>query len=123
MPGARRPERGEGFHGAPVWAIAGKAADGHGGAPLFSVSRGRTVVVTVPNRTAFAHAMHIHGHHFRLLDNLDDGWKPFWLDTLVVPALETARIAFVADNPGKWMIHCHMAEHQETGMAAWFEVA
>ena len=32
------------------------------------------------------------------------------------------RIAFVADNPGKWMIHCHMIEHMAAGMAAWFEV-
>jgi FtsP/CotA-like multicopper oxidase with cupredoxin domain len=66
--------------------------------------------------------MHLHGHHFRLLDRLDDGWKPFWLDSIIVPARQTARIAFVADNPGKWMIHCHMLEHQESGMAAWFAV-
>jgi FtsP/CotA-like multicopper oxidase with cupredoxin domain len=66
--------------------------------------------------------MHLHGHHFRLLDRLDDGWKPYWLDTAVVPKMETWRIAFVADNPGKWMLHCHMLEHQDTGMGAWFEV-
>jgi FtsP/CotA-like multicopper oxidase with cupredoxin domain len=40
----------------------------------------------------------------------------------MVGADETKRIVFVADNPGKWMLHCHMIEHQETGMAAWFEV-
>jgi FtsP/CotA-like multicopper oxidase with cupredoxin domain len=117
-----RPQPAEGFSGAPVWALAGKASDGHHGPPLFSVERGRVVVLALANRTAFAHAMHPHGHHFRLLDNLDDGWKPFWLDTVVVPPGATWRIAFVADNPGKWMLHCHMVEHQETGMAAWFEV-
>ena len=116
------PRRAEGFSGAPVWAMAGKAADGHGGPPLFRVDRGRTVVMAMANRTMFNHAMHIHGHHFRLLDALDDGWKPFWLDTVLVAPAQTSRIAFVADNPGKWMIHCHMLEHQETGMAAWFEV-
>ncbi len=31
-------------------------------------------------------------------------------------------IAFVADNPGKWMIHCHMLDHQAAGMMTWFEV-
>jgi FtsP/CotA-like multicopper oxidase with cupredoxin domain len=66
--------------------------------------------------------MHVHGHHFRLLDSLDDGWKPFWLDTVLVAPEQTARIAFVADNPGKWMLHCHRLEHSESGMAAWFEV-
>jgi FtsP/CotA-like multicopper oxidase with cupredoxin domain len=106
-----------------IWTIANKASDGHSGAPLFSVARGRTVTLALDNRTEFPHAMHLHGHHFRLLDRLDDGWKPFWLDSIVVPARQTFRIAFVADNPGKWMIHCHMLEHQESGMAGWFAVA
>ena len=107
---------------ARVWTLAGFASSGHDGPPLFTVKRRRVVVLTFDNRTAFPHAMHIHGHHFRLLDRLDDGWKPYWLDTVTVAARQTDRIAFLADNPGKWMIHCHMLEHQETGMAAWFEV-
>ncbi|MBN8957590.1 MAG: multicopper oxidase domain-containing protein, partial [Rhizobiales bacterium] len=56
-------------------------------------------------------------------DSLDDGWKPFWLDTVLVAPEQTVRIAFVAENPGKWMLHCHRLEHSEFGMAAWFEVA
>ena len=107
---------------ARIWALAGFSSFGHDGPPLFSVKRERPVTIAFANRTAFPHAMHLHGHHFRLLDRLDDGWKPFWLDTVIVQPRDTARIAFVADNPGKWMIHCHMIEHQETGMAAWFEV-
>jgi len=105
-----------------IWALAGIASTGHDGPPLFKVARGRTVMLSFANRTAFAHAMHVHGHHFRLLDARDDGWKPYWLDTVMVNVRETQRIAFVADNPGKWMIHCHMIEHMATGMAAWFEV-
>jgi FtsP/CotA-like multicopper oxidase with cupredoxin domain len=104
------------------WAMAGRSSTGHSEAPLFQVKRGRTVVLNFPNRTAFPHAMHLHGHHFRLLDRLDDGWKPYWLDTVLVEPRQGARIAFVADNPGKWLIHCHMIEHMETGMTAWFEV-
>jgi FtsP/CotA-like multicopper oxidase with cupredoxin domain len=71
------------------------------GAPLFSVRRGRTVTLAVRNSGGRAWAVHVHGHHFRLLDRLDDGWKAYWLDTLVVGE-QTERIAFVADNPGKW---------------------
>jgi FtsP/CotA-like multicopper oxidase with cupredoxin domain len=125
---AQRPQQGGEVPGhgidpsARIWTMAGQASSGHHGPPLFSVKRGRTVMLAFPNRTAFPHAMHLHGHHFRLLDNLDDGWKPFWLDTVVVPPDQTWRIAFVADNPGKWMLHCHMLEHGETGMAGWFEV-
>jgi FtsP/CotA-like multicopper oxidase with cupredoxin domain len=107
---------------ARIWTMAGVAASGHHGPPLFSVKRGRTVMLAFPNRTQFPHSMHLHGHHFRLLDNLDDGWKPFWLDTVLVLPQRTARIAFVADNPGKWMLHCHMLEHHDTGMGAWFQV-
>lgn len=117
---------GAGFRGhglAPqqrIWALAGLSSSGHEGPPLFRVKQGQTVVLTLPNRTAFPHAMHVHGHHFRVLDG--DGWKPYWLDTVFVNSDRTEQIAFVADNPGKWMIHCHMLEHQETGMATWFEV-
>lgn len=107
---------------ARIWTMAGFSSSGHHGPALFDVRRGRAVSLAFANNTAFPHAMHVHGHHFRLLDNLDDGWKPFWLDTVVINPQQKARIAFVADNPGKWMIHCHMLEHQETGMAAWFEV-
>jgi FtsP/CotA-like multicopper oxidase with cupredoxin domain len=120
MGGARM--RGHG--GEPMfWALADRSSSGHDGPPLFRVARGRTVVLEFVNRTAFPHAMHLHGHHFRVLEGPSgERWKPYWLDNVLVDVRETERIAFVADNPGKWMIHCHMIEHQESGMAAWFAV-
>lgn len=119
---------GAGFRGQGVppqqriWALAGIAATGHDGPPLFSVERGRTVVMDFPNRSPFPHAMHVHGHHFRQFERGGDGFKPYWLDTVIVDAERSERIAFVADNPGKWMMHCHMIEHMAAGMAAWFHV-
>jgi FtsP/CotA-like multicopper oxidase with cupredoxin domain len=89
--------------------------------PLFSAERGRTVVVALDNRDTAAHVVHLHGHHFRLLDRLDDGWKPYWLDTLVVEGRQTARIAFVADNPGRWLIEQHALDGPAAG-ENWFEV-
>jgi len=62
------------------------------------------------------------GHHFRLLDRLDDGWKPFWVDTIVAATRETVRIAFIADNPGKWAIDCGPLGRRQDGTAGWFEV-
>ena len=120
---------GAGFRGqgiAPqgrIWALARISSTGHEGPPLFTVERGRTVMLNFTNRTAFPHAMHVHGHHFRVLEQTGEGSKPYWLDTAIVDVESTQRIAFVADNPGKWMIHCHMLEHQESGMAAWFQVS
>lgn len=94
--------------------------------PMFSVQRGRTVVLALNNRTPSAHAVHLHGHHFRLLDRLDDGWKPFWLDTLLLPPQQTPAqiwsIAFVADNPGKWAFDRRMIGGAQTSVSTWFEV-
>ena len=61
-------------------------------------------------------------HHFRLLDRLDDGWKPFWLDTLLVPAGQSDHIAFVADNPGKWRLGAHLVGPAGARWIRWFEV-
>jgi FtsP/CotA-like multicopper oxidase with cupredoxin domain len=125
MGGGMGPGRFNGFGIPPqerIWALAGIASTGHDGPPMFTVARGRTVVLNFVNRTAFAHAMHVHGHHFRQLTGSGNGWKPYWLDTVIVDVEKSESIAFVADNPGKWMMHCHMIEHMAAGMAAWFEV-
>ena len=66
-------------------------------APAFRAKAGRTVVLALTNRGDIADVFHLHGHHFRLLDRLDDGWKPFWLDTLAVEPGQTQRIAFAAE--------------------------
>jgi FtsP/CotA-like multicopper oxidase with cupredoxin domain len=88
--------------------------------PLFSVKRGQTVMLALINRMPAPHAIHVHGHPFRWLDRLDDGWKPFWLDTLTVPPGETMRVAFVADNPGRWMIDGYRPG--QLPLSTWFEV-
>jgi FtsP/CotA-like multicopper oxidase with cupredoxin domain len=93
-----------------------------GGKPLASVKRGRTITVAFPNRGDRAQVVHVHGHAFRLLDNLDDGWKPFWLDTMAVLPGQTARIAFLADNPGKWLIESRALGEPALPASAWFEV-
>jgi FtsP/CotA-like multicopper oxidase with cupredoxin domain len=72
--------------------------------PVFRVKRNRAVVLTLTNRAAIPVTFHLHGHHFRLLDRLDDGWKPFWLDTLAVGPSQTHRIAFKAESAGRWLL-------------------
>jgi FtsP/CotA-like multicopper oxidase with cupredoxin domain len=104
-----------------VWSLNGTA--GMTDEPLFSAPSGRTVTVDLRNDTQWPHAMHFHGHHFKVIGRdgaatNDDAWK----DTVLLEPQKTAKIAFVADNPGKWMIHCHMLEHQAAGMTTWFRV-
>ncbi|MEQ8666994.1 MAG: multicopper oxidase family protein [Rhodospirillales bacterium] len=88
--------------------------------PLFAARPGETVRIRMINDTSWPHAMHTHGHHFRRVGAA--GELGPWRDTLVVERGETADIAFVADNPGKWLFHCHMVEHTAAGMATWFVV-
>lgn len=105
-----------------VWAFNGKV--GRQIKPLATIRKGRTAIINMVNQTAFPHAMHLHGHHFRVIER--DG-KPVhgapWRDTELVATDEQVRIAFVADNPGKWLFHCHMLEHMAAGMVTWVEVA
>jgi FtsP/CotA-like multicopper oxidase with cupredoxin domain len=111
--------------GERIWTEASELGSAAGtGTPLFAVKRGRTVMLALPNPTDIPIVVHLHGHHARLLDTLDDGWKPFWLDTVLALPGQTARIAFVADNPGKWTLHAHRVQAGGgAGLAAWFEVA
>jgi FtsP/CotA-like multicopper oxidase with cupredoxin domain len=105
-----------------VWAFNGVAnlAD----APLFSARRGESIVIEAANRTAFPHSVHVHGHHFRVIESGQggDGKPGPWRDTVLINPDQTMLVAFVADNPGKWLLHCHMLEHAAAGMNTWFEV-
>lgn len=104
-----------------VWAFNGIA--NMSDEPLFRVKRGQTVIVKTVNQTGWLHAMHTHGHHFQTIGR--NGKKPdemIWRDTFSIDRDETVEIAFVADNPGKWLLHCHMLEHAVAGMRTWFEV-
>ena len=85
--------------------------------PLFRAERGTAVSVDVVNNNGWPHAMHIHGHHF-----IDDRKPGIWRDTTLFERGEKGAMQFVADNPGKWLIHCHMTEHMAAGMVTWFEV-
>jgi FtsP/CotA-like multicopper oxidase with cupredoxin domain len=90
--------------------------------PRFTLERGHIVVLAVLNPSTVPFAVHIHGHAVRLLDRLDDGWKPFWLHSIVVEAKQSARVAFAADNPGRWLIECQAIGGREFVLADWFEI-
>lgn len=107
-----------------LWALNGIIAHKTDMDPMFVFQRGRTQIITMRNDTAFPHPMHLHGHSYRLLSR---NGRPVphtpWLDTVLVLPDETVDVAFVADNPGDWIFHCHVLEHMEAGMAAVFRVA
>lgn len=100
------------------WALNGTV--GMTGKPLATVTKGRVVRMEVRNDTAFPHAMHLHGMHFR--EVLPGGGFGPLRDTLMSGSGETHELAFTADNPGKWLLHCHMLSHAASGMMTWLEV-
>jgi FtsP/CotA-like multicopper oxidase with cupredoxin domain len=91
-------------------------------APAFRARRGRTIVLALTNRLTTPMTFHLHGHHFRLLDRLDDGWKPFWLDTLLFDAGQTQRIAFLAEQPGNWLMEVMGIDWSAPRLVRWFVV-
>lgn len=98
-----------------IWAINGIA--GLPEKPLFSVRRGAAVSLNIDNANSWPHAMHLHGHHF-----INDKTPDYWRDTALFERGEKGSLRFIADNPGKWLVHCHMVEHMAGGMVTWFEV-
>ncbi|MGB0847043.1 MAG: multicopper oxidase family protein [Thiolinea sp.] len=101
-----------------VWAMNGVA--GMTEQPLFTAKREQTQRLKMINETGWPHGMHLHGHHFR--EVLADGKLGPWRDTLLLQPRETREVALVADNPGDWLLHCHMMEHQMAGMKTWYRV-
>lgn len=100
-----------------IWTINGVASSGHGMAPFLSVAQGRSCVLAMHNDTAFHHPIHLHGHSFRVLTRNGVATpRREWRDTVLMQPRERVEIAFVADNPGDWMFHCHILEHQAAGM-------
>jgi FtsP/CotA-like multicopper oxidase with cupredoxin domain len=88
--------------------------------PMFVVAEGDVVRMTIKNHSGKAHPMHLHGHHAVVLsrDGVKATGSPWWVDSLDVSSGHRYEIAFVADNPGVWMDHCHNLPHAAQGLVA-----
>jgi FtsP/CotA-like multicopper oxidase with cupredoxin domain len=106
--------------GDAVWAINGASMTGDGSAgmkPALTFQRGRSVVLMLRNQTAWWHPIHFHGHSFRVLTrNSVATPHRVWRDTILLAPKDAVEMAFVADNPGDWMLHCHVMDHQVSGL-------
>ena len=71
------------------------------------------------------HPFHIHGtgRFVVLARNGVPEANYVWKDTVLVRTAETVDILLDVTNPGRWMAHCHIAEHHESGMMLSFDVA
>ena len=105
-----------------LWAFNGIVGDY--AETLVEAQLGEVIMLDIFNDTAWPHAMHLHGHHFWVLADdpavsLPSGMRDTWL---IEPG-KRASLVFVADNPGKWLFHCHMLEHAASGMVSVIEVS
>ncbi len=99
------------------WSINGHL---YPNVPMYVVRDGDVAVVHIDNRNGEVHPMHLHGHHVVVLarNGVAATGSPWWVDSLNVLPNETYDIAFIADNPGIWMDHCHNLKHAAQGMIA-----
>jgi FtsP/CotA-like multicopper oxidase with cupredoxin domain len=88
--------------------------------PMYVVDEGDVVVMRIKNTSGEVHPMHLHGHHAVVVsrDGVRSSGSPWWVDSLNVRNGETYEVAFVADNPGIWMDHCHNLQHAREGLVA-----
>jgi len=78
------------------------------------------VRMLIENNSGDVHPMHLHGHHMVVLSRNGEGstGSPWWVDSLDVADGDSYEVAFVADNPGIWMDHCHNLPHAAQGLVA-----
>ncbi|PGH54078.1 copper oxidase [Azospirillum palustre] len=96
-----------------VWSLDGLTFGAH--RPL-TVRQGQRVELTFENASMMAHPMHLHGHHFQVVAIDGRPVAGAVRDTVLVPMMASVTVAFDADNPGRWPLHCHNLLHMATGM-------
>ena len=108
--------------GSAPFAINGATFVDWAPKPAYMIPRGQPAVFALANKTAVVQAMRLWGHVARLLHSMDDGWEPYWRDTILIQPGRSAHVAFVADNPGKWPLESAIPEHRAAGVGTWFQV-
>jgi FtsP/CotA-like multicopper oxidase with cupredoxin domain len=110
------------------WFVRDAVTGLENAAASFTVPRGERRVLRLVNLRNSIHAMqhpvHLHGQRFLVL--AVNGVPPTaraWKDTVLLPAGATVDILVEFSNPGHWMLHCHIAEHMESGMMTHFVVS
>ncbi|MGB1360880.1 MAG: multicopper oxidase family protein, partial [Alphaproteobacteria bacterium] len=91
--------------------------------PLAVLEKGKSYKFRIQNGTKHSHPIHLHGHTFVVLkSSLNKNLQPYHTDIVPLEPQEIIDFAFVADNVGDWMFHCHIIEHSVTGMMGYITV-
>jgi len=88
----------------------------HGEAAPIPVKRGERIEFRFMNPTMMMHPMHLHGHHFQIVEIAGKRLSGPIRDTVIVPPHVSVTIAVDFDKQGDWYMHCHHLYHMATGM-------
>jgi len=97
--------------------------DGGHAHALHRVDQGQPVLITLRSTVSPEHPFHLHGQFFQIVAPGGRAQEePGLKDTVLVQGNQPVTILAYFENPGRWMYHCHIAEHAERGMMAEVEV-
>ncbi|MDR3535087.1 MAG: multicopper oxidase family protein [Acetobacteraceae bacterium] len=96
-----------------VWSLNGKIWPNP---DVLMIKHGQRVAIDMVNHSMMSHPIHLHGHAFQVLAINDRKVHGAVRDTVLVPTMGRVLVAFNADNPGRWALHCHNLYHMATGM-------
>lgn len=113
---------------AAEWVLRDVATGKENMAIDWRFRRGQVVKMRIANdrtsRHPMGHPIHLHGQRFLVLShNGVPSANLVWKDTVLLPVGGTVDLLVEMSNPGKWMMHCHIAEHLQSGMMGVFEVS
>ena len=141
--GAQRHDHGDGLEwedlmpdinrvsdsGNMIWQLIDRETGAVNGDISWSFTVGDRVKIRLVNEMDSDHPMHhpfhVHGAGRFLVLSRDGQPEPnlVWKDTVLLRAGETVDILLDVSNPGLWMAHCHIAEHNQSGMMFSFDVS
>jgi FtsP/CotA-like multicopper oxidase with cupredoxin domain len=84
--------------------------------PPLDVAKGERIELVFVNQTPMPHPMHLHGHEFQVVEIDGVRFTGAVRDTVLVPPGGRVVVAFDANNPGWWALHCHLLYHMDAGM-------
>ncbi len=101
----------------PINGIVFDIAHPRGQKAQVKVKKGQRIALKFINETGMPHPMHLHGHSFQVIEINGKALNGALRDTVLVPPKSTVTVAFDANNPGTWYLHCHILWHLAVGMA------
>ena len=104
------------------WSVNGVVGRDMPKQPVLRVKQGDAVTLGFANTSPDLVPLSLFGQAIRLLHPADDGWEPYWRDTVLLPPGSRNHVAFIADKPGRWPIESGFATQAVAGLRCWFEV-